>query len=135
MTQERKETLQAQITAVLDNEVFMEGLTKAASAEDVCRLLADYKIETTTEEINELTENGNKALKRMEENVADELEEEDLESVTGGSKFWRGFAAVTGAVAAGAVMGLICGACPAATPFCYKIAVGYGVTAGLWVTA
>ena len=135
MTKERKEALQAQITEMLDNEVFMEGLAKAASAEDVCQLLAANNIDATAEEVNELTNDGNEALKRMKENNADELSEEDLSSVAGGSIFWRGVAAVAVGVAGGAAIGFICGVCPAATPVCYKIAIGYGFLAAGWINA
>lgn len=134
MTKERKEVLQNQITAILDTEGFIEDLTKAASAEDACRVLAKYNIEAEPDEIGELTNDGNEAIKQYGEKTDDELSEEDLAAVAGGSKFWRFLGAVVVGAAGGAVMGLICGVCPAATPACYKIAVGYGIVAGTWIS-
>lgn len=134
MTSERKETLQRQITDVMDKEGFIENLTKTSSAEDVCQLLAEYNIDTVPTEIDELTNDGHQALKNMRENENDELTEEDLSLVAGGSKFWRFLGAVVVGAAGGMVMGLICGACPAATPACYKIVVAYGLISGAWVS-
>ena len=133
MTKERKDLLQAQITGVLEQEEFVQNLAKSSSAEDVSQLLASYKIEVTADEVIELTKDGNEALASFAESENDELREEDLTDVTGGSKFLRFLGAATLGAAGGAVMGFVCGVCPAATPVCYKIAIGYGIVAGAWV--
>ncbi len=134
MTKERKELLQKQITDVLDKEGFIEGLAKAASAEDVCRLLSDFDIQAIPREVEELTNDGNEALKRYAENTGDELSEADLALVSGGGKFWRFLGAAVGGIITGAALGFVCGLNPALTPVAYKIAAGYSVGAGIWVS-
>ena len=132
MLQERKEQLQYQINQVMDTDEFLAVLTQSQTAEDVSTSLGQLGISITPDEVNELTEEGNKAIDELKNSQNDELEIEQLEAVVGGSKFWRGFASVVGGVALGAGLGFISGLNPAFTPVAYKIAVGYGIAAGVW---
>ncbi|MBR0216902.1 MAG: Blp family class II bacteriocin [Clostridia bacterium] len=135
MTNERRETLQKQFAEILEREGFMESLGKCVTTKDVCELLSANGIAITSEEVVELTEQGNEALKEYSEKAHDELDEEDLTDVTGGSKFWRGFAAIAGGAVLGAAAGFVCGMCPGAAPVCYKVILGYSIASGVWVNA
>lgn len=134
MLQERKEQLQYQIVQIMDTDEFLAVLTQSQTAEDVSISLGQLGIHITPDEVNELTEEGNKAIDEMKNSQNDELEIDQLEAVVGGSKFWRGLASVVGGVALGAGLGFVSGLNPAFTPYAYKIAVGYAIVTGTWTS-
>ena len=134
MLQDRKEQLQYQISQIMDTDEFLAILTQSRTAEDVSTSLGQLGISITPDEVNELTEEGNRAIDELKSSQNDELEIEELEAVVGGSKFWRGLASVVGGVALGGTLGFLSALNPAFTPFAYKIAVGYGIVAGAWTS-
>ena len=133
MLQERKEQLQYQINQIMDTDEFLTVLAQSQTAKDVSTSLGQLGISITPDEVNELTEEGNKAIDELKKSQNDELEIEQLEAVVGGSKFWRGVVGLVGGAALGAGLGFICGLNPAFTPVAYKVAVGYGIVAGVWI--
>ncbi len=135
MNGERKTQLQQEIAGALEREDFCNDLFTCEEPEKFHCVLAKYGISADISEIEELVLDGKNALNRMKTTGNDELSLEQLESIAGGSKFWRGVASVAGGAALGFGLGMVCGACPAFTPAAYKIAVGYSVAAGVWVVA
>lgn len=132
MNSERKVLLQSQITEAMENEDFCRKLFQCEDSIRFSQVLSTYDIYATPEEINELLEAGQAALNQMKDSESQEFSDEQLESVAGGSRFWRGVASVTGGAALGFGLGVVCGVCPAFTPAAYKIAVGYSAVAAVW---
>lgn len=128
------ETLKNQITEVVQNEEVCAAMLMCDSAEAVSELLAKNGIVATQEEISALKCEGDASVAKYKASGENELSEEQLEDVAGGGKFWRGVAAFAGGAVAGFGLGLVCGVCPAFTPVATKIAVGYSVVAGVWVS-
>ncbi len=105
MNELRKEKLSADIEALQGNEAFVQAVLTAGSIENIVRVLENYGIESTAEEISELAREGAAVLSPSE----DELSLEDLEMVAGGGK-WRGRLCFAAALVGGAVLGFACGA-------------------------
>lgn len=135
MEMARRNYLQAMFEQEMTNEENCAALLRCDSAEKICELMAAHNIQITPDEVCELTTNGMDAINAMKTAAADELNENDLEMVSGGGKIARFTVSLIGGVALGAGMGFLCGVCPAATPVCYKVAVGYAVVAGTWTAA
>lgn len=123
------EEIRKQADALEKKEEFVIDVLKCADAEQVQSVFEKYEIKVTLQEAEELIQQGNVAMQTASKES--ELNEDELEEVTGGS-WWRKVLVVAGGVAMGVGLGAACGAFPAFTPVAYKIAVGYGVVGGLW---
>lgn len=134
MDQNRMENLQVRIAEAMNDEKFCAAMLMCADAESVCRLLAENGIEATAEEITAFKLEGDANLQKVKDTADNELSAEELDSVAGGSKFWRGVGALAGGAVLGFGLGCVCGLAPAFTPAAYKIATGYAVVAGVWVS-
>ena len=78
----REEKLQE----LLLNESFTGELENLKNAEEVQAVLKNYGVDMTLEEINELGDLCENVLKQMNNDKNDELSEEDLSSVAGGTQ-------------------------------------------------
>lgn len=126
MNNERKETLQASIADLMQNETFCQKLAACKTTEETQLCLIDAGVSITLEEVEEFTALGTAALKN---HSSAELSAEDLDEVAGGG--WLGQAGrFLVAAAGGAVLGFACGVCPALTPAIYPYAIG----TALWVS-
>ena len=119
MNNERKGALQAEITALMEEEEFFAKLVTCQSAEETQKLLAAQGIEITLEEVTEFTALGENALKNQ---TSDELSEDDLDMVAGGGLFKKIKKAAKKTLAFGglalgaAAVGFASGVCPPIAP-------------------
>lgn len=134
MEQARKENIQEKFEALLQSEDFCKELAECDNAEKTCMLLSKHQVDVTDDEINELSTEGMEAMAKMKGSDSAELSIDQLDDVSGGSKWLRGAVSIIGGAAGGFVGGLVCGVCPAATPVVAKAAVGYSIAAGVWIS-
>ena len=129
MEETRKNALQAEITALFENEEFTEALISCDTIEAMHKVLTENGIAITIEEVTYFQTVGSQALKNASKN---ELTEADLEAVAGGG-WLRKTARFLTVATIGAGIGFACGVCPLLTPHATGIAVTYSAAAALWV--
>lgn len=107
-----------------EDEGFMIALASVEDAVSAQKVLSDYQIELTLDEVKSMMEDGRKEVEKAAESP--ELSEEELVSVAGGG--WvRGFVRLgVSAIAVGGYY-LIVAACPAAIIAAPAIAAGLGL--------
>ncbi len=135
MTNERKEEIRIQLTALLEDEAFLTAVLSAGESEKISKVMQENGIKVTPEEIDEFMDSGISQLAEMKESGSDELSIEDLESVAGGGKLrgaLRYALVIGGAVAVGAGLGVLVGAGALALGTAYAVGVGYAVIGGAW---
>lgn len=136
MTTERKEQIRLSLVPLLEDEAFLKALLTAEEPEKMSEVLGAYGVSVTSDEVDELMQEGIDGMLEMQEKVSDELNEEQLENVAGGGILKGivvGLLAVGGAVAIGAGLGVLAGAGVIAVGTCYSIGVGYSVVSGAGV--
>ncbi len=136
MDQNKLALLKQQINAKLENEEFCTAFLQAGNVENLVQLLNKNGIEATADEVTEIVNEGNAALAAVKDAPDGELTEDELESVAGGKgwrRFFRGVASVVSGAALGFGLGALCGVFPGFAPVAYKIGVGYGLAAGVWI--
>lgn len=133
MEKERKDLIQAQLGAAMENEEFCKAFMEAKDIKAIAQFLNKNNIPITEVEVEEITAEGNAALVKAKENMSDELDEDALEAVSGGA-WWRKSLRFLAVAAGGAAIGFACGAVPALTPYGARVAVGYAVAGASWVS-
>ena len=135
MTNERKEEIRIQLTALLEDEAFLTAVLSAGESEKISKLMQESGIKVTPEEIDEFVDSGISQLAEMKESCSDELSIEDLESVAGGGKLrfaLRYALVIGGAVAVGAGLGLFVGAGALAVGTAHALGAGYALIGSVW---
>ena len=126
----RKQELQNIISGKMEsNDKFCVAMLECQTLQKMCDIMAENGIEITAEEIVELKNEGDTAMKRA---TSGELSEDDLEAVSGGGVI-RKAVRFLGVAAVGAGLGFVCGVCPLLTPHATGIAITYSAGAALWV--
>ena len=80
-----REELKEKLNELLEDPQFVDALSTTKSAEDMARLLGEYGVNVTAEELEGLVASVP---------ATGELSEEDLEAVAGGCAYWINLLAV-----------------------------------------
>ena len=123
MENNRKEMLAQQINAQINNEEFAKAFVSAADAASVQKVLQEYGIHITLEEVNDIFVDGATSILN---NQADELAEDQLDEVAGGGAL-RGTLRLAVSCAVGFGYGCLCGVCPAACAGANYVAGGLAI--------
>ena len=74
-----REELTEKVNELLENPQFVEALTETKSREDMARVLGEFGVKVTAEELDDILASVP---------ASGELSEEDLEAVSGGCSYW-----------------------------------------------